>query len=319
MSDLIVFLDRASLRADIPMPRPAIAHQWVDHDSTEPHEVAERLRGASVAVTNKTPITRQTLDACPDLQLIAVAATGVDLIDVAAAKARGVSVLNVAGYAAESVAEHVFALVLALRRGLIAHHQAVADGGWTRAGGFCLLVTPMEDLAGSTLGVVGSGAIGERVAVLGQAFGMQVLRAERRGAAVVRPGRTAFDEVVACADVLSLHCPSTPQTRGLIGRENLARMKPSALLINTARGDLVDEAALLTALEAGRLGGAGLDVATIEPPPEGATILRLAARPDVVVTPHVAWASSEASRVLVERVIANIEGFVRARDAAAQP
>lgn len=315
MSDLIVFLDRASLRADIPMRRPAAPHRWVEHERTAPGEVAGRLAGATVAITNKAPISRRTLEACPQLKLVAVAATGVDIVDLAAAAEHGVTVMNVPGYAAESVAEHVLALILSLRRAIGAHQAAVADGGWTRAAGFCLLVSPIEDLAGSTLGVVGSGAIGDRVAELGRAFGMEVLKAERPGADAVRPGRTPFEEVLARADVLTLHCPSTPQTRGLIGREALARMKPTALLINTARGDLVDEAALIEALEGGRLGGAGLDVAATEPPPAGAPILRLAARRDVVVTPHVAWASGQASRALVERVVVNIETFLAGRAA----
>jgi glycerate dehydrogenase len=317
MPDLIVFLDRASLRTDVPMRRPAIPHRWVEYERTPPDEVAARLSGATIAITNKTPIRRETLEACPDLQLVAVTATGTDVVDVAAAAARGVRVLNVPAYAARSVAEHVFTLTLALRRGLIAHRAAVVEGDWTRSAGFCLIASPIEDLHGATLGVVGAGAIGTRVAELGRAFGMEVLLAERPGAAAIRAGRTPFETVLARADVLSLHCPSTAQTRGLVGREALAQMRPGALLINTARGDLVDEQALLDALEAGRLGGAGLDVAATEPPPADAPIMRLARRPDVIVTPHVAWASGEASRALVEQVIANIEGFVRDRGAGA--
>jgi glycerate dehydrogenase len=310
---LIVFLDRASLRTDIELRRPAHPHRWIEHQRTTPDEVAGRLAGAAVAVTNKAPITRATLAACPGLRLVAVAATGVDVVDLAAAAEHGVRVMNVPGYAAESVAEHVFALALALRRAIIPHRQEVLDGGWTRAPGFCLLAAPIQDLAGSTLGIVGAGAIGGRAAELGRAFGMQVLLAERPGAAP-RDGRVAFDEVLQRADILSLHCPSTDETRGLIGAEALARMKPGAILVNTARGDLVDEAALLAALEAGRIGGAGLDVAAHEPPPAGSTILKLAARPDVIVTPHVAWASAQASRLLLDRLTANIEAFLGERE-----
>lgn len=314
MPELIVFLDRASLRTDIELRLPSIPHRWVEHQRTRPDQVAERLRGASIAITNKAPITRGTLQACPELQLVAVAATGVDIVDLAAAEEHGVKVMNVPGYAAESVAEHVFALVLELRRAISAHRQAVRDGAWTRSAGFCLLAAPMQDLKGSVLAIVGAGDIGRRTAEIGRAFGMQVILAERPGAEP-RAGRVRFEAALEQADVLSLHCPSTSATRGMIGREALARMKPTAILVNTARGDLVDEAALLEALEQGRLGGAGLDVAAAEPPPEGASILKLAARPNVVVTPHVAWASAQACRLLLDRLIDNIERFVRERDA----
>lgn len=316
--DLIVFLDRATLRSDVPLRRPAFPHHWVEHERTSPQEVAGRLREATIAITNKAPIGRAEMEAAPRLQLIAIAATGTNIVDLEAAAARHIKVMNVAGYAADSAAEHAFALMLALRRGLLAHRQAVLDGGWSRAGQYCCFAHPIEDLAGATLGVVGPGAIGSRTAELGGAFRMQVLLAERPGAASVRPGRTAFEEVLEKSDVLSLHCPSTPETRGLIGRETLARMKPGAILINTARGDLIDEAALLEALEAGRLGGAGLDVAPVEPPPPGALILKLAERPDVIVTPHVAWAGTAAIRTLNDKLIDNIERFVRERDAEAR-
>jgi glycerate dehydrogenase len=314
MSDVIVFLDRATLRADVPLRRPGFPHRWIEHARTRPDEVADRLAQATIAITNKAPIGRAELDAARRLQLVAVAATGTNSIDLDAAAERGVKVMNVAGYAANSAAEHAFTLILALRRGLIAHRGAVLDGSWSRAGQYCCFASPIEDLAGSVLGIVGAGAIGSRTAEIGRAFGMEVLLAERPAAASVRPGRTAFETVLERSDVLSLHCPSTPQTRGLIGREALARMKPGAVLINTARGDLVDEAALLEALEAGRLGGAGLDVAPVEPPPPGALILKLAERPDVIVTPHVAWAGTAAIRTLAERLIDNIETFVRERD-----
>jgi glycerate dehydrogenase len=318
MSDIIVFLDRATLRSDVPLRRPSFPHRWVEHPRTAPGEVAARIRDASIAITNKAPIGRAELQAAPGLQLIAVAATGTNVVDLEAAAERGVRVMNVAGYAADSAAEHAFALILALRRGLIAHRAAVLDGGWSRAGQYCLHVQPIADLAGSVLGVVGSGAIGARTAEIGRAFRMRVLQAERPGAPAVRPGRTAFEQVLETSDVLTLHCPSTPETRGMIGREALARRKPGAILINTARGDLVDESALREALQSGRLAGAGLDVAAVEPPPPGALILQLAARPDVIVTPHVAWAGAQAVRMLNDRLIDNVEAFVREREAEAR-
>lgn len=307
---LIVFLDQASFPDHVRIRLPAAPHRWIAYDRTAPDAVAQRIAEARVVVVNKVRVSAEAMAAAPDLGLIAVTATGMDNVDQAAAAARGIAVRNVAGYAAGSVPEHALMMILALARRLGEHQAAVRDGSWTRSGQFCVFPAPIRDLAGMRLGLIGGGAIANGLADKARALGLEPVFAERRGAAEVRPDRLPFETVLATSDVVSLHCPLTPDTRGLIGAETLAAMKPGAILINTARGALIDEAALEAALEAGHIAGAGLDVAPLEPPPEDAPILRLAARPNVIVTPHVAWASDGAMRALADQVTANIEAFL---------
>lgn len=307
---LIVFLDQASFPEHVRIHPPAAPHRWVAHARTAPDEVAQRIAGARVVVVNKVRITAETMDAAPHLGLIAVTATGMDNVDQAAAAARGILVRNVAGYAVGSVPEHALMLILALARRLGEHQAAVRGGDWTRSGQFCVFPAPIRDIAGLRLGLIGGGAIATALAQKAEVLGLEAVFAERRGAAEVRPGRLAFEAVLATSDVVSLHCPLTAETRGMVDARFVAAMKPGAILINTARGALIDEAALEAALDAGHIAGAGLDVAPVEPPPEGAPILRLAARPNVMVTPHVAWASDGAMRALADQVTANIEAFL---------
>jgi glycerate dehydrogenase len=250
------------------------------------------------------------IESLPRLRLICATATGVDNIDTVAARGRGIAVANVRGYATETVPEHVFAMMLALRRSLLRYHSAARNGRWAAAPVFCLHDYPIADLAGATLGIVGSGSLGSALARLAECFGMRVMLAERRGVAGTRPGRAAFEQVLHEADVLSLHLPLTPETRHLIGRSELAAMKAGAILINTARGALVDPAALIEALKSGHLGGAGIDVLETEPPPLDHPLLATDL-PNLLVTPHVAWASRQAQQKLADEVIANIAAFQR--------
>lgn len=308
---LIVFLDQASFPDSVRIHPPAAAHRWRDYPRTAPDEVAARIAGARVVITNKVKVGAEAMAGAPDLGLIAVSATGMDNVDQTAAAARGIVVKNVGGYAMTAVAEHAMMLMLALARRLDAHRAAVLDGSWTASPQFCVFAAPMRELSGMRLGLVGSGAIAGALAERAKAFGMEVVSAERRGAAA-RPGRVPFETVLATCDVISLHCPLTDETRNLLNAETFAAMKPGMIVINTARGALIDEAALEAALDAGQVGGAGLDVAPTEPPPAGAPILRLAARDDVIVTPHVAWASAGAMRTLADKVTANIQAFLTA-------
>lgn len=302
----IVFLDRDTLVATL--RRPAFAHHWIDHPDTPAELVSERLRDASIAVVNKVSINRAALAAAPRLRLVAVAATGVDNIDLDACRDHGVAVSNIRGYAEHTVAEHVFMLLLALRRKLLAWRRELQQGAWQQAAGFCLFGHEMHDLHGSSLGLIGHGSIGRSVDTLATAFGMRVLVAEHRGVRPARPGRLPFDDVLRQADAVSLHVPLTDVTRDLIGARELALMRPTAVLINTARGGLVDEAALLAALSAGRLAGAATDVLSVEPPRAGNPLLDQD-WPNLIVTPHVAWSSREAMQTLADQLIANIEAF----------
>lgn len=307
----IVFLDRATFARDVRFATDALADcHWREWPATRPEKVAARAGDAEVVLTNKVRITAEHMAVLPRLRLIAATATGVDNIDVDAARRRGIGVCNVRGYAVHTVPEHVFALMLALRRSLFGYRDDQRAGRWSRAEVFCLLTQPIRDLAGSTLGVVGGGSLGQAVARLGAAFGMRVLLAERRGVTAVRAGHASFEQVLVESDVLTLHLPLTPETHHLIGAPELARMKPGAILINTARGALVDPAALIAALKRGRLAGAGIDVLEAEPPAPDHPLLT-ADLPNLIVTPHVAWASLEAQQRLADEVMANVAAFAR--------
>lgn len=303
----IVFLDRDSLLATV--RAPAFEHQWRDYPATQPGQVAERLAGATIAITNKVPVRAADIALLPDLKMIAVAATGTDNVDLAACRERGIVVSNIRNYSLVAVPEHCFTMILALRRNLRAYCADVDAGLWQKSSTFCLFDHPIGDLAGSRLGIVGYGALGQKVAQLGRAFGMQVCVASR--SAVADPDVTVLplDDLLATSDVVSLHLPLTEQTRHMIGARELATMKRTALLINTARGGLVDEAALAQALRDGVIGGAGFDVLSKEPPVPDNPLLGLH-QPNFILTPHVAWASAGAMQTLADMLVDNVEAFV---------
>jgi glycerate dehydrogenase len=302
----IVFLDRDSLLANV--RHPAFDHTWQDHPASAPHEVVERLRGATVAITNKVPLRAPDLARLPDLKLIAVAATGTDNVDLAACRERGIAVANIRDYSVVSVPEHCFALMLAVRRNLRAYTADVDAGKWQASTRFCLLEHPIGDLAGSRLGIVGYGALGRRVAQIGRAFGMEIAVSSRSPVTDADVLALPLAELLATADVVSLHLPLTEQTRHMIGARELATMKRSSILINTARGGLVDEAALATALTEGAIAGAGFDVLSQEPPVPENPLLQLRL-PNFVLTPHVAWASGGAMQTLADMLVDNIEAW----------
>jgi glycerate dehydrogenase len=309
--EYIVFLDRSTLLAEL--RPPSFEHTWVEHPACPPEDAADFLWRGSIAITNKAPITRALLEACPKLKLIAVAATGVNNVDLDACRERGVAVCNIRGYAEHTVPEHVFMMLLALRRNLLAWRDSLRQGAWQKAEQFCLFDHEIHDLHGSTLGLIGYGSVGAGVERLARAFGMNVLIAERKGAVEIRPGRVAFDEVLARADQISLHTPLNETTRSLIGAREFGLMKRNAVLINTARGGVVDEAALVTALSTRRIAGAGFDVLSVEPPTQGNPLLELN-RPNFLLTPHVAWSSREAMQALADQLMDNIEAFVRGEE-----
>jgi glycerate dehydrogenase len=285
----------------------------IEYPRTSPEEVVAHLTGASIAIVNKVPLTGEVLARLPSLRLIAMAATGTDCVDKSYCQRRGVAVANIRGYAVNTVPEHTFALILALRRNIIAYRNDVLAGEWQRAGQFCFFNHPIRDLAGARLGIIGEGVLGQRVAELSRAFGMVPLFAAHKGVQGLGPLYTPWQEVMETSDVITLHSPLTPQTRGMIAMPECQAMKRRPLIVNTARGGLVDENDLVRALDAGLIAGAGFDVAAEEPPSMDSPLMRAAGRPDVIVTPHVAWASDEAQQALADQLIDNIENFVAGR------
>jgi len=280
------------------------------YDRTAAAQVAGRAQGAQGLLVNKVALPGEALRALPSLRYVGVLATGVDRIDVAAAHERGIVVTNVPAYGTASVAQAVFALLLELVCHTGRHAAGVRDGRWSRSDDFCYWDAPLVELAGLVLGVVGFGAIGRAVARIARGFEMRIVACDLRGASEPSPDgtpRLPLDELLATSDVVSLHLTLTPGTRGLLGAERLARMKPGAYLINTARGGLVDSEALAAALRAGRLGGAGLDVLDVEPPPADHPLL---SAPRCIVTPHVAWATTAARQRLLDAVVENLRAWL---------
>jgi glycerate dehydrogenase len=290
---------------------------WTRHAATAPAQTAARIADAEVVVTNKVVIGAAEMNAAARLRLICIAATGTNNVDLDAARERGIAVTHVAGYATPSVVQHVLAIMLGWATRLWEQQQAVQAGEWSRSPHFCLLgegfLQPMRELAGRRLGIVGYGELGRGVARAAEAFGMEVLVAQRPGTVGEEPNagvpRLPLTELLSRVDVLSLHCPLTDATRNLIGAEELALLGPDALLINTARGGIVDESALAAALRAGILGAAAVDTLSVEPPPLDHPLLA-ADIPNLIVTPHAAWATREARQRLLNEVAANIAAFV---------
>ncbi len=303
-------IDASALRATLP--------GITLYPSSRPEEIGTRIAGCDILVVNKVVLSRARLTAAaPGLKLIALAATGTDNVDLDAARELGIAVANIRNYATPSVVQHVFGLVLALTLRLNEYRGLLEQGAWQRSPHFCLLDYPSRELQGRTLGIVGYGKLGQAVGAVGQAFGMRVLAARslrdgadgHRAPDAPQVDRLELQELLAVADVVSLHTPLTPATRHLINRDSLARMRRDAVLVNTARGDLVDTAALLDALRSGRLGGAGIDVLAEEPPVRGDTLLE-ARLPNLIVTPHIAWAARESRQRALDEVVSNIRDFL---------
>ncbi len=303
MSHRIVFLDRETLDANL--RKPNFLHEYTEHAQTSPAEIVERLEGADICITNKVPLREDTLKQLPGLKLIAVAATGTDVIDKAYTTAHGITVSNIRNYAFNTLPEHVFALLFALRRNLVNYHNSVFHGRWGYNNHFCYFDYPIYDIAGSTLGIIGYGALGKEIEKRAVALGMKVLVND----VVDLPNKVDVQTLLRDSDVVTLNLPLTPQTKNLIGAKELASMKKTASIINTARGGIIDEQALVDALRKGVIGGAGMDVLTVEPPKNGNVLLDPTI-PNLIVTPHVAWASKEAMQVLADQLIDNIDAYV---------
>jgi glycerate dehydrogenase len=306
------FLDYATVSANDlePTALQRLLPDIVFYDRTPPEQIAARVCGCEIVLGNKTRFTREVLEASPRLRLIVLAATGTDNVDLEAARGRGIAVCNIRDYCTPSVVQHVLGVILALTHRLQDYSRLATDGSWGLSSQFTMLSLPIRELGGRVLGVVGWGVLGQATARAAEtALAMRVLVANRKGGKRL-PGRVDLWELLPRVDVLTLHCPLTPATRGLIGRQELELMKPDAVIVNTARGALIDERALADALRAGRLGGAAIDVLSEEPPVHGNPLLEPGI-PNLLVTPHIAWAARESRQRCLDEMALNIEDFLR--------
>lgn len=305
-----IFLDFASLDQDdlqLEDLNAIFQQQLTLYPTTSPAELLPRVQSAEVIISNKVLLDAATLQQCPQLKLILISATGTNNVDLEQARRQGVVVCNCQGYGTAAVAQHTLMLMLNLATSFVPYHQAVQQGQWQRSSQFCLLDYPIVELAGKTLGIVGYGELGQAVAKLAEAFGMQV----KIAALANRPqsaSRVPFAELLPQVDFLSLHCPLTKDTRDLIGPAEFAAMKHSAFLVNCARGGIVNEAALAEALQSGQIAGAAMDVLSVEPPKQG-NILLDPAIPNLILTPHSAWGSVDARQRIVQQMVENVIAF----------
>ena len=311
-----VFLDYATVRSDELdlSPLEALTDDLLVYDNTHANEVAARIDGCEFVYINKVRMTREILESTGSLRFIGLLATGVDNVDLEAARDRGIAVCNIRAYCTNSVVEHVFGVLLNIAHSIGQFHESVRRGEWQQGATFCMLDHPIRELAAMTMGIVGHGELGRGVARLAKAFGMQVLISKRPGSPGDTPAdRLEFEDVLSKADVLSLHCPLTEDTRNLIGARELKLMKPSAILVNTARGALVDSRALVDALANGTISAAAIDVLRVEPPVDGDPLLDYRGN-NLIVTPHIAWATAEARQNAVSEVAANVRAFLSGGD-----
>ncbi len=288
----------------------ALPLDWTIYSDTSTRQVSERIADAEIVLTNKAPINALSLSQATRLKMISIMATGTNAVDLPAAAKHQVAVCNAVKYGTGSVVQHVWALILALTTKLADYQRVAVDGTWQDSSLFCLLDFPVEELQGKVLGIVGAGELGRGVAKVAEAFGLEVIYAALPGRQYPDQTRVDFDEFLSRADIVSVHCPLTAETTNLIGRDELALMKSSAILINTARGGIVNEAALKQALLNGSISGAGIDVLTNEPPREGNLLLDEAI-PNLIVTPHCAWVARQSRQRLVDQTVENLRAFVQ--------
>ena len=313
MQHRIVFLDRETIPAHITIGQPSIDHRWIDYPLTDANHILKHAQGADIIVTNKVVLNRETLIGLNDLKHIAVFATGYNNIDINTCRELGISVSNTRDYAVRSVPEHTLAMIFALKKHLFAYRDSLQAGQWQTSPYFYHYVAPTQDLAGSQIGIIGSGSLGQAMAKLAAALGMKVVFSGRKNAskALLKNGYEPFENVIRESDIISLHCPLNAETENLIALKEMKMMKPSALLINSSRGGLVNEHDLVTALKDNIIAGAAMDVARQEPLEENSPLLNIIKQPNFILTPHVAWMSDEAMTTQAAQVIENIEFFSR--------
>ncbi len=309
MTIKICFLDRATLRSDIKIRLPNFEHRWVEYAKTSDHQVIERINNAQIVITNKVAITDAILAACPQLKMIAVAATGLDIIDLIACERRHIKVSNIKNYALTTVPEHVLTVMLMLKRQIQQYQNEVIAGRWQQEKSFCFFDKPINDLSQSVLGIIGFGALGQATAKLAHNIGMKVIYYNRSQRSCDFAAQVDLETIMTQSDIISCHCALTEETHHLLSVDEFIAMKSTAFVINTARGAIVDEAALAHAIKTHQIAGAALDVLVQEPPELGSPIMSIANNSNVILTPHIAWASQQAMQNLANQLIDHIDQF----------
>jgi glycerate dehydrogenase len=309
-----VFLDYATMGPNLDLePMRRVLPDLEIFDATDDSEIGERIRDAEIVFANKFRLTPALLERAPKLRFIGLTATGTDNVDLESAKQHGIAVCNIRAYCTQSVVEHVFGLMLTLTHSIGRYNTSVRAGEWQQADDFCMLSHPIRELSAMTLGIVGYGELGQGVAQIGKAFGMQVLVSMRPGGSEQCDGRVPFKQVLEQADIISLHCPLNEDTYHLFSFDEFRQMKRGSFLINTARGALIDSAALVDALQSEKLAGAGIDVLAAEPPVHGDPLLDYDGD-RLIITPHVAWATDEARQNAIDELVANVEAFLAGKE-----
>ncbi|QCJ71535.1 glycerate dehydrogenase [Providencia heimbachae] len=310
MSIKIVFLDYDTFPDGIKIKKIKQDYELIFYNRTTSEEIIERVKDADVIITNKVKVSKEVVSSAKKLKFISVAATGTDVIDIKACNDNNIAVSNIRNYAINTVPEHTFSLILALRRNLICYSQSVENGRWQEANQFCYFDYSINNLSGSTLGIIGDGVLGKAVADIAKAFGMKVLFSTYKGTNNMGPLYTPFEDVIIQSDIISIHCPLLNSTKNLINYDEFSKMKPSSILINTARGGIVNEEALYDALINKKIQGAGFDVCTEEPPIANSHIMKLTKLPNFILTPHISWASFESIQLLSDMMMDNIDAFL---------
>lgn len=305
----IVFLDKGTFPSTFQAHRPSFTHTWQDYEGTPRDQVIARLEGASIAITNKVKLDNEILSQLPDLKLIAIAATGFDHVDIHSAHAKGITVVNVKGYAVNSVPEHAMMMIMALSRSLLSYQADVENGKWQQANQFCFFDHPIEDLHDKTLGIIGRGILGAGLARLASGFGMGIMYAGRRNDTNPHIPYIPFDEFLEQSDIISIHCPLNDETKNLITTKEFDKMARKPIIINSSRGGIINESDAVTAIEQKKIRALGIDCLSLEPPRNGNPLLNIAHYPNVIITPHIAWASSDAIQSLWNKLISNIENW----------
>ena len=306
----IVFLDRETFPPEAKFPPLSFDCDWQEYSYTDDKDTAARIVDADIVVANKVELRADNLKEARRLKLIALTATGSNNVDLDYCTNNNIIVSNIRNYSSQSVVEHALSLIFALNRNLFAYKKIISDGNWQKSRQFVIFATPISDLKDATIGIIGRGDLGQTLAKYCSSLGMKPIFAERPNATSIRPGYEEFYEVLKVSDIVSMHCPLTPETKEMMGKKEFMTMKDSAFFINTARGGLVNEAELATALRNGVIAAAGLDVLSVEPPPADNPLLALADQPNLIITPHTAWISQQALESGIKQTIENIENFV---------